>query len=110
MDNWLETYFAKWNDCDPAGIAEYLTDDVVFEDVAQGHTHRGKPAATRAIAAACAHLPKNALELLTLHSTETNWYVEWIMTPPGTRGVTVGTLQNGKVDLSRDYWHPPFAT
>jgi hypothetical protein len=32
------------------------------------------------------------------------------MTPPGTRGVTVGTLQNGKIDLSRDYWHPPFPT
>jgi hypothetical protein len=109
MEDWLETYFAKWNDCDPAASPS-TSPTTSCSRTSHKATHRGNPAATRAIAAACAHLPKNALELVTLHSTQTNWYVKWIMTPPGTRGVTVGTLQNGKIDLSRDYWHPPFPT
>jgi ketosteroid isomerase-like protein len=110
MDNWLEDYFQAWNDCDTARIAEYLSDEVLFEDVAHGHSHNGKQAATRAIAAACGYLPKNAFELHTLHSTDTHWYVEWTIRPPGARGVTVGTRRDGLIDLSRDYWNPPSAT
>jgi hypothetical protein len=106
MAEWLERYFGAWNDCDHETIATYLADDVVFEDVAQGHTNTGKAEAMKAIRLACEHLPKNAFELLTLHSTATHWYVEWRMTPPGARGVSVGTLADGKIDLSRDYWNP----
>jgi ketosteroid isomerase-like protein len=106
MSDWLEDYFGAWNECDHERIAEYLADDVVFEDVAHGHRHEGKAAASKAIRSACAALPPGAFELLVLHSTDTNWYVEWRMNPPGVQGISVGTLRDGKITLSRDYWNP----
>ena len=37
--------------------------------------------------------------------TDTDFAVEWVMQPMNVRGVSIGTLRDGKIATQRDYWN-----
>jgi ketosteroid isomerase-like protein len=44
-------------------------------------------------------------EDVALGEPDTRYFAEWLMAPLDTRGVSVGTLRDGKVASNRDYWN-----
>ncbi len=105
MANWLDDYLKAWNDHDHDRIMSFMTDDVVYEDVALDVRHVGKDETSKFVAEVLKQMPDLSFKPESTHSTETHYFAEWVMEPLGVRGVSVGTLREGKISSDRDYWN-----
>ncbi|MBM7369220.1 nuclear transport factor 2 family protein [Gordonia hydrophobica] len=103
-DQWILDYFAAWTAEDPEGVASFVTDDCVYEDVTAGHISRGRHQVANFVRISNRVVPNVTYDVVSGHSTPTAYAAEWIMQPQGLRGSSVGTLVDGKISSNRDYW------
>lgn|ERR1700728_733440 len=106
-DNWVESYFAAWNESDPVKVVHWMTDDVEFEDVTAGHISRGKDAVKKFVEACHKTVPDARYEVVESRSFGDAYWVEWIMHARGkaVRGASTGKLRDGKITSNHDYWN-----
>lgn len=102
---WIEEYYAAWNAEDPDAVAAWMTEDVVFEDVAAGHVARGRHQVRRFVEICNERVPGVRYEIVGSHSCADSYAVEWVMQPMGLRGSSVGSLRDGRIAANRDYWN-----
>lgn len=103
--SWVEEYYAAWNAEDPDGVAAFMADDVVFEDVTAGHVSRGAHQVRKFVEICNEKVPGVHYDLLRSHATAAAYAAEWVMQPMGLRGVSYGTLREGRIASNRDYWN-----
>ncbi|WP_330255128.1 nuclear transport factor 2 family protein [Nocardia sp. NBC_00565] len=101
----ISGYFAAWNKGDLDAVLEWLSEDVVLEDVPSGHIARGAAEARAFVEGALRKAPGAEYEIVTSQIDEDSFAVEWIMRPAGLRGVSVGSLRDGRICANRDYWN-----
>jgi ketosteroid isomerase-like protein len=102
---WYEEYFSRWDALDVEGVLEWVTDDVVYEDTTLGHKAEGKDQMRKFVEASFRNVPDARFELVRGHDDGDAYAIEWVMHPMGVRGVSVGTLQDGRIRSNRDYWN-----
>jgi steroid delta-isomerase-like uncharacterized protein len=119
--SWLWEYLDAWNAHDGDAVVSWMTDDAVYEDVALGQMHKGKEAIRTFVNDMESNLSSDyRFEAVSEQSTDTAYHTEWRLCGthdrdggglPATnkqfeiRGVSVGTLQDGKIKTNRDYWN-----
>ena len=104
MSNFFEDYLASWDTMDVEKVMAFFTDDIVYEDTTIGHGATGERRMRRFIEASFANVPDARFEYVRSHSTGEHYAIEWIMHPMAVRGVSIGTLRDGKICENRDYW------
>jgi steroid delta-isomerase-like uncharacterized protein len=117
---WLQHYLAAWNTRDGQRVAEWMADDATYEDVALGQTRTGRQAITAFVDGMTGFSTDYRFESVSEFSTDTNYVAEWELygthdgdgaglpatgKPYRIRGVSVGTLRQGKIISNRDYWN-----
>ena len=103
--SWIEDYYAAWNAESPDGVAAFMADDVVFEDVTAGHVARGAHQVRKFVEICNEKVPGVSYELVHSHACPDSYAAEWVMQPMGLRGVSYGTLREGRITSNRDYWN-----
>lgn len=118
---WMDEYLDAWNSHDAERVASFMADGAIYEDVALGQRMTGHDEIVAFVNNASADFSTDfRFETITAMSTD-DWYaLEWTMSgthdreTPGLgmtnksfsiRGASVGTLENGKIKLNRDYWN-----
>jgi ketosteroid isomerase-like protein len=114
MHEHFRAYYAAWNSLDLEAVLSFFTDDIEFEDTTLGSGARGLAKMRRFVQASFATLPDARFQYVGHLATETHFAVEWVMLPMKVRGVSIGTLRDGKISAQRDYWNgskfsPPHA-
>jgi steroid delta-isomerase-like uncharacterized protein len=117
---WLQDYLAAWNTRNGERVAEWMADDATYEDVALGQVHEGRESIIAFVDGMTGFSSDYRFEPVSDFSTDTNYAAEWELYgthdgdgagPPATgrlyriRGVSVGTLRQGKIARNRDYWN-----
>jgi len=51
------------------------------------------------------NVPEARFEFVRGHDDGRAYAIEWVMQPMGVRGVSVGTLEAGRIQQNRDYWN-----
>jgi ketosteroid isomerase-like protein len=105
MATWFEEYFACWDALDIEGVLGWVTDDGYYEDVALGHSAKGKKAIRRFVEASFENVPDASFEFVEGFDDGEHYAMRWIMQPMGVPGVSYGTLRDGKISENRDYWN-----
>jgi steroid delta-isomerase-like uncharacterized protein len=115
IDDWAR----HWSSHDLDRLLPLFTDDVVFEDVAQGAVHRGKDGLRAFAERVFAGFPDVALELTSRFATGNQGGGEWVMRgtnrgdSPGMpatgkrvelRGASIFEFASGKIRRYSDYW------
>jgi steroid delta-isomerase-like uncharacterized protein len=121
--SWLQEYLDAWTSHDAARVASFMTDDVVFTDMALGERHEG-PAAVREFVDDMTRSFSTDVRFTMGHvvvATEDAYAAEWTMAGTHDRadegrgvqatekhfeiaGVSIGRLRNGKISENHDYW------
>jgi ketosteroid isomerase-like protein len=104
MDEFFRSYFDAWGSLDPERVIAFFTDDVSFEDTTLGHRVRGTERMRRFVQASFDRMPDARFDYVGHVATETDFALEWVMQPIQVRGLSIGTLRNGKISSQRDYW------
>ena len=110
-DSWI----AAWNSHDPAKWATYFTPDVYYEDVTVGEISRGSAEAQKFAASFFTDVPDLKLELADSSIEGNHGSIQWILSgtdkgvfktgkPFKVRGVSIITINNGKISRSIDYY------
>jgi hypothetical protein len=102
---WFEEYLAAWATNDAQQVADWVTDDVEFEDVGAGHRFVGRDRMARFAAKSFELVPDATFDFVGGTELGDSYYYEWIMQPMGVRGVSVGERRDGKIAKNRDYWN-----
>ena len=105
MSNFFEDYLASWETLDVDAVMAFFTDDIEYEDTTIGHGASGAKRMRRFIEASFHNVPDAKFEYIGSHSTDEAYAVEWIMLPMNVRGVSIGSLRDGKICANRDYWN-----
>ena len=115
LDDWAQ----HWSSHDLDRLLLLFTDDVVFEDVAQGRVHRGKDGLRAFAEGVFAGFPDVTLELTSRFATGSQGGGEWVMRgtnrgdSPGMpatgervelRGASIFEFADGKIRRYSDYW------
>ena len=103
MNNYFQDYFAAWDRLDLDAVLAFFTDDVVYEDTTIKHGATGTKQMRRFVQASFDNVPDATFEYVGHVMTDTDFAVEWVMQPMNVRGVSIGTLRNGKIATQRDY-------
>ncbi len=119
--SWLESYIDAWNRHDFEGVSGFMTDDVVYEDVALGERVEGRAAVREFARRAADEFSSDfRFELTSSVATESAYAMEWTMTgtndrsgaqmpatnkPYSIRGISFGRLSGGRIKENRDYWN-----
>jgi steroid delta-isomerase-like uncharacterized protein len=117
----FRAYLDAWNEHDGTKVAEFMADDVIYEDVAMGLRHEGKAAVAAFVAESAEGSEDFGFELVSEVVDGTRYAVEWIMRGTNTgevaglpatgksfsiRGSSVGELDgDGHIAGNRDYWN-----
>jgi ketosteroid isomerase-like protein len=102
---WFEEYFKTWDDLDVDGVLAWVTDDATYEDTTIGHKAVGREQVRKFVEASFKNVPEARFEFVSGHDDGSSYAVEWIMQPMGIRGVSIGSLRDGKISANRDYWN-----
>jgi len=111
VDSWI----AAWNSHDPAKWATYFTADIYYEDVTFGEISRGSAEASKFAAGFFSDVPDLKLELADSSIEGNHGSIQWILsgTDKGVfktgklfkvRGVSIITINHGKISRSIDYY------
>ena len=103
--SWIIDYFDAWTRCDGAAVASYMTDDVVYEDMAVHHRVVGNADFPTFVQQSAEFVPGAVFEVGTHFANDDYYFAEWVMQPMNVPGVSVGTLRDGKIATNRDYWN-----
>ncbi len=117
----FDRYLQAWNDHDGPGVAGYMADDAVYEDVAAGQVRRGREEIASWVAEGAGFSSDLRFQEVSFFYLGSAYAVEWVMTgtndgpvggqaatgrPYRVRGASVGTLNGrGLIAANRDYWN-----
>jgi steroid delta-isomerase-like uncharacterized protein len=119
---WIHDYIDAWDRHDAAGIVSFMTDDAVYSDQAIGESHKGLADIQNFVAQMETSFCTNyRFQLGQVVEGENAYAMEWVLTGtndcahpvrglPATGktfeipGVSIGTLDGGKITENRDYW------
>ena len=121
MARWAQDYFDAWNTHQGAAVAEFMAEDVIYEDLASGQVHEGR-AGVEAFVRRTEDVSQDfRFTLVTDQRSGDQYAFEWEMagthTGPGAgvpatgrsyriRGVSIGQLDGkGKIRANHDYWN-----
>lgn len=120
MAEWWHPYIDAWNRHDGAGVASFMTEGCVYEDVALGETHTGRDDIRDWVNSMIGQFSSNYHFVTTSFQQSGDAYAaEWTLTgthdgaegpmPPSgkaftIRGVSIGTVDGGKIAKNTDYW------
>jgi steroid delta-isomerase-like uncharacterized protein len=119
LERVIDEWARHWSSHDLDSLLSLFTDDVVFEDVAQGAVHRGKDGLRAFAERVFAGFPDVTLELTSRFATENRGGGEWVMRGtnrgevPGMpttgkqvdlRGASIFEFADGKIRRYSDYW------
>ena len=110
-DSWI----TAWNSHDSAKWATHFTSDVYYEDVTFGEISRGSAEASKFAAGFFSDVPDLKLELADSSIEGNHGSIQWILTgtdkgvfktgkPFKVRGVSIITVDHGKISRSIDYY------
>jgi steroid delta-isomerase-like uncharacterized protein len=121
MIGWMRRYINAWNSHDPAQVGAFMEDDAVYEDLALGQTHVGRPAIEAFVATAHEFSNDYVFTVISEQGGVGRYAIEWEMEgtnsgsaaglpatnkPFRIRGVSVGRLgATSKIIGNRDYWN-----
>lgn len=105
MSNFFQDYFAAWGRLDLDGVLAFFTDDATYEDTTIKHGASGTKQLRRFVQASFDNVPDARFEYVGHVMTDAGFAVEWVMQPMNVRGVSIGTLRDGKIASQRDYWN-----
>jgi steroid delta-isomerase-like uncharacterized protein len=119
-DTFFSRYLAAWNSHRGTEVAEFMTDDVDFEDVTMGEHLSGKQAVAEFAQAFDETFSSDyVFTLVNAFSTDAEIGAEWTVSgthdrsgaelpatgkPFTIRGATIARLRDGKIAYNRDYW------
>ena len=117
---WVTQYLDAWSTRDGQRVAEWMTDDCVYEDVTLGEAHTGRGEIAKFVDRMSTEFSDDfTFDLAAALSTDDHYWGEWVLKgthngaagpfpPTGKafliRGVSVGTREGGKIKANRDYW------
>lgn len=106
--SWFQQFLRSWEAGDIDAVVATVTDDVVFEDVALGHRSAGRDG-FRVFAERVASGGGGVRFDVTggFETDDGRYAIEWVMQPPGVRGVSIGRRVDGRIREHRDYWNRP---
>ena len=118
---WVDGYLDAWNSHDGGQVAAFMTEDVVYDDLASGLVHRGRDAVQAYIEQTHAFSNDYRFVTVSTRSEGSNYAIEWEMLGTNTgpaggfpatgkqyriRGASIGELApDGKISANRDYWN-----
>jgi ketosteroid isomerase-like protein len=105
MTNFFKDYLDSWATNDVDTVFAFFTDDIVYEDTTISHGATGEKQMRRFLRASFTNVPGASFDYIGHISDGTNYAIEWIMQPMAVRGVSIGTLRDGKIATNRDYWN-----
>jgi ketosteroid isomerase-like protein len=105
MSNFFEDYMAAWATEDVDTVMAFFDDDIVYEDTTLAHVANGTKEMRRLVKASFTSLPNTHFDVVGHVSDGTSYAIEWILQPVNVRGISIGTLRNGKIVANRDYWN-----
>lgn len=105
MAGFFEDYLAAWATNDVDAVLGFFTDDIQYEDTTIRHGAKGRDKVARFVQASFDNVPGVHFDYVGHVATDTSYAIEWVMQPMGVRGVSVGTLRDGKIAANRDYWN-----
>jgi len=111
----VDQQFAAWNSHDPEKVAEFYTDDVVYEDVTFGEVAHGREELKKLAAGFFAAVPDMKLERVSVFQHGDHGSSEWVFSGTdvglyktgkkfSVRGASVFELRGGKFSSNRDYY------
>lgn len=118
--DWSDRYFEAWNSHDARRVAEFMTDDATYEDLALGVTHAGHENIRAFVAEAHDFSSDYRFDPVSAQQSGDQYCLEWEMHGTNTgaggglpatnkpfrvRGVSVGQLESGKIKSNKDYWN-----
>lgn len=118
---WVDRYLAAWNSHDGAQVAAFMTDDVTYEDLAQGAVYVGHEGVAAYVQGADEWSSDYRFVVVSAQSSDRRYAIEWEMLGTNTgdaggfpatnkpyriRGTSVGVLDAaGRIRQNRDYWN-----
>ena len=105
MSNYFVDYFTAWDELDLDGVLAFFTDDIVYEDTTIKHGATGMAQMRKFVQASFDNVPDAKFDYIGHVMSDTDFAVEWVMQPMNVRGVSIGTLRDGKISTQRDYWN-----
>lgn len=105
MPNFFKDYLDAWATNDVDKVVSFFTDDAVYEDTTIKHGANGMKQLRRFVGASFTNVPEAHFDYVGHVSDGTSYAIEWIMQPMNVRGVSIGSLRDGKISANRDYWN-----
>jgi steroid delta-isomerase-like uncharacterized protein len=118
---WVHRYLNAWNSHDGDEVAAFMSEDVVYEDLAGGATYHGRTEVAGYVAATHVWSGDYRFVVVTTQSSGSSYATEWEMLGTNTgelggiaptgkpyriRGVSVGQLNAaGEIATNRDYFN-----
>jgi steroid delta-isomerase-like uncharacterized protein len=118
---WVHRYLAAWNSHDGEEVAAFMSEDVVYEDLAGGAIYHGRAGVAGYVAATHVWSGDYRFVVVTTQASGPSYAIEWEMLGTNTgelggvaptgepyriRGVSVGQLnQHGEIASNRDYFN-----
>jgi steroid delta-isomerase-like uncharacterized protein len=118
---WVDGYLAAWNSHDGSQVAAFMTEDVVYDDLASGLVHHGRDAVQAYVEQTHGFSGDYRFVLVTTRTEGSDYAIEWEMLGTNTgaaggfpatgkpyriRGASIGErTPDGKISANRDYWN-----
>jgi steroid delta-isomerase-like uncharacterized protein len=118
---WYEHYLDAWNSRDGSQVAGFMADDVTYEDLALGVTHKGAQAVVAFVEETARFSSDYVFTAVGAQADGQHYCLEWEMAgtndgaaggvpatnrPYRIRGASVGTRNgDGLIATNRDYWN-----
>lgn len=118
---WVDRYLDAWNSHDGGRVAAFMTEDVVYDDLASGLVHRGRNAVHGYVTQTAAFSSDYRFVTVSTQMDGSRYAIEWEMLGTNTgaaggfpatgksyriRGASIGELDaDGKITANRDYWN-----
>ena len=111
----IEQLFTAWNSHDPEKVAACFTEDIVYEDVAQGHISRGRDEVHKWAEGAFFGVEDLKFEILLSNVHKGHGTAEWIVsgTDKGlfdtgknfsVHGVSIYEVRHGKISRYKEFY------
>jgi steroid delta-isomerase-like uncharacterized protein len=118
---WVDGYLDAWNSHDGARVAAFVTEEVVYDDLASGLVHRGRDAVRGYVTQTAMFSSDYRFTTVSTQMDGSRYAIEWEMLGTNTgaaggfpatgkpyriRGASIGELDaDGKITANRDYWN-----
>lgn len=119
---WIHDYLDAWDRHDAAGVVSFMTEGTVYSDLALGESHKGLADIQKFVEdLESSFCTDYRFRLGQVVESEGGYAMEWVMTgtndqadpvrglpatgkPFEIPGISIGTLEGGKIKENRDYW------